>query len=51
MRSAIEATSSTTSLIREWIELGLAEAESDRQISLAAVRRAIAHAAQAGHVA
>lgn len=41
-----------SSLVREWIELGLAEIESDQQVSLAAIRRAIAHAAaEANHVA
>ncbi|AGZ41450.1 chromosomal replication initiator protein dnaa [Actinoplanes friuliensis DSM 7358] len=33
-------------LIREWIELGLTEMNDERQISLATLRRAIAHAAQ-----
>jgi chromosomal replication initiator protein len=34
-------------LIPEWIELGLTELENDRPVSLSALRRAIAHAAQA----
>lgn len=40
-----------SALIREWIELGLTDADSDRQVSLAALRRAIAHATQSGHAA
>ncbi|GGJ76613.1 hypothetical protein GCM10010123_03270 [Pilimelia anulata] len=35
-----------STLIREWIELGLTEMEDDRTIPLAALRRAIAHATQ-----
>ena len=40
-----------STLIREWIELGLTEEENDRQVSLAEIRRAIAHAAQSGDAA
>ena len=35
-------------LIREWIEVGLTEMDSDRTVPLSALRRAIAHAAQSG---
>ncbi|SCG72256.1 hypothetical protein [Micromonospora inositola] len=35
-----------STLIREWIELGLTELENDRSVSLSALRRAIAHATQ-----
>jgi predicted DNA-binding protein len=38
-------------LIREWIELGLTEMDTDRTVPLSALRRAIAHAAQSGHPA
>ncbi|WP_146231162.1 hypothetical protein [Micromonospora sicca] len=38
-----------STLIREWIELGLTELENDRSVSLSALRRAIAHATQAVH--
>ncbi|MFF0366396.1 hypothetical protein [Micromonospora sp. NPDC005087] len=38
-----------STLIREWIELGLTELEDDRPVSLSALRRAIAHATQAVH--
>lgn len=34
-----------SALIRQWIELGLSEMENDHTVSLAAIRRAIAHAA------
>jgi predicted DNA-binding protein len=48
-RQAAEAAGvSFSALVREWIELGLAETSADQQVSLAAVRRAIAHAAQSG---
>lgn len=40
-----------STLIREWIELGLTETETDRQVSLAALRRAVAHATQTGNAA
>ncbi|HEX5741829.1 MAG TPA: hypothetical protein VFY17_09800 [Pilimelia sp.] len=40
-----------STLIREWIELGLTELEDDRTIPLAALRRAIAHATQSGRAA
>lgn len=40
-----------STLIREWIELGLTETETDQQVSLAALRRAIAHATQSGTAA
>lgn len=33
-------------LVREWIELGLTEMAGDQKVSLAVLRRAIAHAAQ-----
>lgn len=42
---------SWSALVREWIELGLTEAETDRRVSLAALRRAIAHAVQSGDAA
>ena len=52
VRAAAEAMGvSYSAVIREWIEVGLTEAENDRPISLAAVRRAIAHAAQSGAAA
>jgi predicted DNA-binding protein len=35
-----------STLIREWIELGLTEMDDDRSVPLAALRRAIAHATQ-----
>ncbi len=38
-------------LIREWIELGLTDLDRDQTVSLAALRRAIAHAAQGGQAA
>ncbi len=38
-------------LIREWIELGLTEMAGDQVVSLSALRRAIAHAAQNGQAA
>ena len=40
-----------STLIREWIELGLTESETDQQVSLAALRRAIAHVTQTGNAA
>ena len=40
-----------SALIREWIELGLTEMESDAVVPLSTLRRAIAHAAQAGRAA
>lgn len=40
-----------STLIREWIELGLTEMEDDRTVPLAALRRAIAHAAQSHRAA
>lgn len=40
-----------STLIREWIELGLTESEEDRTIGLAALRRAIAHATQSTRAA
>ncbi|MGH3735494.1 MAG: hypothetical protein ACRDT6_07715 [Micromonosporaceae bacterium] len=40
-----------STLIREWIELGLSELDNDRQVSLADIRRAIAHAAHASDAA
>lgn len=52
VRAAAEAAGvSYSALIREWIELGLTESEDDRPVSLAALRRAIAHAAQSGDAA
>jgi predicted DNA-binding protein len=48
-RQAAEAAGvSFSAVVREWIELGLTETSADHQVSLAAVRRAIAHAAQSG---
>jgi predicted DNA-binding protein len=38
-------------LVREWIELGLTEMAGDLTVSVAVLRRAIAHAAQSGHAA
>lgn len=38
-------------LVREWIELGLTEMAGDLTVSVAVLRRAIAHAAQTGHAA
>ncbi|MEV6599425.1 hypothetical protein AB0M36_21590 [Actinoplanes sp. NPDC051346] len=38
-------------LLREWAEVGLTEMASDQVVSLAALRRAIAHAAQGGRPA
>jgi predicted DNA-binding protein len=38
-------------LIREWIELGLTDMAGDLTVSVAVLRRAIAHAAQSGHAA
>jgi predicted DNA-binding protein len=46
--AAAKAGLSFSALIREWIELGLAETEDDKTIPLSALRRAIAHAAQTG---
>jgi predicted DNA-binding protein len=40
-----------STLIREWIELGLTELENDKPVSLSALRRAIAHATQASRAA
>ncbi|HET9516535.1 MAG TPA: hypothetical protein VFO77_02285 [Actinoplanes sp.] len=40
-----------STLIREWIELGLTEMDDDRQVPLAVLRRAIAHATQSGRAA
>jgi len=49
--AAASAGLSFSAMVREWIELGLAEIEDDTTIPLSALRRAIAHAAQAGHSA
>ncbi|BAL90429.1 hypothetical protein AMIS_52090 [Actinoplanes missouriensis 431] len=38
-------------LVREWIELGLTDMAGDLTVSVAVLRRAIAHAAQSGHAA
>ncbi|MEV6303538.1 hypothetical protein AB0M02_29300 [Actinoplanes sp. NPDC051861] len=38
-------------LVREWIELGLTDMAGDLTVSVAVLRRAIAHAAQTGHAA
>lgn len=38
-------------LIREWIELGLTDMAGDLTVSVAVLRRAIAHAAQSGNAA
>ncbi len=40
-----------STLIREWIELGLTEMDDDRVVPLAVLRRAIAHATQSGRAA
>ena len=40
-----------STLIREWIELGLTEMEDDLSVPLATLRRAIAHATQTGRAA
>ena len=40
-----------SALIREWIELGLSELDSDQVVSVAAIRRAIAHATQTSRAA
>lgn len=40
-----------STLVREWIELGLTEMDDDRPVSLSALRRAIAHATQSGRAA
>jgi predicted DNA-binding protein len=40
-----------STLIREWIELGLTEMDDDRTVPLAVLRRAIAHATQSGRAA
>jgi predicted DNA-binding protein len=40
-----------STLIREWIELGLTEMDDDRVVPLAELRRAIAHATQSGRAA
>lgn len=40
-----------STLIREWIELGLTELEQDKTVSLSALRRAIAHATQTSRAA
>jgi predicted DNA-binding protein len=49
--AAAEAGVPFSTLIREWIELGLTEMEEDKAIPLSALRRAIAHATQTGHAA
>ena len=49
--AAAAAGLSFSAMIREWIELGLAEIEDDQTIPLSALRRAIAHVAQTGHAA
>jgi predicted DNA-binding protein len=47
MRAAAqEAGVPFSQLIREWIEVGLTDLAADQTVSLAALRRAIAHAAQ-----
>ena len=46
-----ERSLAVSTLIREWIELGLTEMEDDKTIPLSALRRAIAHATQTGHAA
>lgn len=38
-------------LVRGWIEVGLTELQGDQVVSLSALRRAIAHAAQSGDAA
>ena len=49
--AADRAGVSFSALLREWIELGLTEMQDDRTVPLSAVRRAIAHAAQANRAA
>jgi hypothetical protein len=44
--TAEQLGTSVSALVRNWVELGLAETADDRPVSLAAVRRAIAHAAE-----
>ncbi|NYT94307.1 hypothetical protein [Salinispora sp. H7-4] len=52
VRSAADAAGMKPStLIREWIELGLTELEHDRPVSLSALRRAIAHVTQVDRAA
>ncbi|WP_047891175.1 hypothetical protein [Micromonospora sp. RV43] len=52
VRSAADAAGvKPSTLIREWIELGLTELENDRPVSLSALRRAIAHVTQASRAA
>ncbi len=52
VRAAAEkAGMSFSTLVREWIELGLTEMQNDQTVPLSALRRAIAHAAQAGRAA
>jgi predicted DNA-binding protein len=40
-----------STLVREWIELGLTEMDNDQPVSLSALRRAIAHVTQTGQAA
>ncbi|GAA0422161.1 hypothetical protein Aca07nite_09430 [Actinoplanes capillaceus] len=49
--AATQAGVPYSQLIREWIELGLAEMATDKTVSLAVLRRAIAHVAATGHAA
>lgn len=49
--AAYQAGVPFSALIRDWIELGLTEMENDQPISLAALRRAIAHVAQSDRAA
>lgn len=37
---------SVSALVREWIQVGLADLDTDQTVSLAALRRAIAHLAE-----
>jgi len=49
--AAEKAGVSASQLLREWIELGLTDMDNDQFVSLSALRRAIAHAAQGGQAA
>lgn len=40
-----------STLIRQWIEVGLTELENDKSVSLSALRHTIAHATQASRAA
>lgn len=46
-RAALERGTTPSTLIRQWVEAGLAELDDDRVVSLAEVRRALAQASLA----